>query len=178
MNDYLEQLEAAIRATVIHSPTTYSWFGRRSPELRSPIKRKLTRKTARSHLLSTLQYQLYADFYCQGLAAPSRYQRADSPVVSMTSFVDELSAANCGSGYWDPGWEVLATKDSTIVVCRKGLDLWVQPEDCLIQEGESVAPGMRLHLRLPKESLAISPGYYTAMSNEPLAVSGSSILVR
>src|SRR2546422_8928864 len=55
MNDYLKQVEAAIRATSIHSPTTYSWFGKRSPLLPLATRRKLTAETARSYLLFILQ---------------------------------------------------------------------------------------------------------------------------
>ena len=71
MNDYRKQVEAAIRATVFHSPTNYSWFGNQSWALTPAIKRALTPQTARNYLLSNLRSQLYTDFYCPGLAMPT-----------------------------------------------------------------------------------------------------------
>src|SRR4029453_13109202 len=58
MHDYRTHVEAAIRATVFHSPTTYSWFGRPSQKLSLTVKRALTTQTARSYLLFLLQSQL------------------------------------------------------------------------------------------------------------------------
>src|SRR5262249_10493947 len=72
--NYREQIESAIRTTVFHSPTAYSWFGNLSPRLSLAIKRALTPQTARNYLLFNLQFQLYHDFYCGGVAAPARHE--------------------------------------------------------------------------------------------------------
>jgi hypothetical protein len=66
MNRYYQQAEEAVRATEVHSPIIYSWFGKRSERLPSALKRSLTPRTARGYLLFNLRSQLYADFYCQG----------------------------------------------------------------------------------------------------------------
>src|SRR6476620_7179889 len=50
MNPYLSQIEGAVEAVEIHSPTTYSWFGKRSPQLPTLIRRSLTPSAARSYL--------------------------------------------------------------------------------------------------------------------------------
>jgi hypothetical protein len=89
MNNYSyhEQVEAAIRATVFHSPTTYSWFGKLSQRLPSTVKRALTPQTARNYLLFILQSQLYSDFYCQGFAVPARQEAIGLLPIGMTPFV-------------------------------------------------------------------------------------------
>jgi hypothetical protein len=132
MHDYRTHVEAAIRATVFHSPTTYSWFGRPSQKLSLTVKRALTTQTAPSYLLFLLQSQLYTDLYCQGFAAPSQREAASLPVATgMPLFVEQLSAANTSGGYWEDGWEVSSIGEDGVVVRREGLTLWVQPEDCL-----------------------------------------------
>jgi HopA1 effector protein family len=178
MSDYHEQLEAAIRATVFHSSTTYSWFGKRSPKLPSSVRRALTPQTARNYLLFSLQSRLYEDFYCQGFATPDDKEGPKLRMsAGMTPFVAALSAANAGGGYWQGGWEVFGVEDGAVVV-QKGLRLWVRPEDCHAPEGEPVEAGARVSLRFPKEFFGRSPGFYVAAGNEPLDEDGSQPLVR
>jgi hypothetical protein len=120
MNRYYQQAEEAVRATEVHSPIIYSWFGKRSERLPSALRRSLTPRTARGYLLFNLRSQLYADFYCQGFATPTRQEAAGFPAMGMTPFVEALSAANCGSGYWEDGWEVRTRADGKVAV-RKGV---------------------------------------------------------
>jgi hypothetical protein len=178
MSDYRKQIEEAIQATVLESPTNYWWFGNRSPKLSPAVKRLLPPNTARNYLLFNLQTQLYSDFYSNGFASPSRQQAAGLPAIGRTPFVEELSAANCGTGYWEDGWEVRAVKHGAVIVHRGGLELWVQPEDCHIPQGNPIAAGLRLSLRFPKEMLGISPGFYMALGNEELTVDSSQGIVR
>src|SRR6266702_2129474 len=90
------------------------------------------------------------------------------PATGMTPLVEALSAANSGNGYWDDGWEVRMIEGGQVVVCRGGLELWVRPEDCLVIQNTQIVPGMRLSLCFPKELLGISPGFYMALSDNPL----------
>ena len=55
MNAYMAQIEGVVDAVEIHSPTAYSWFGKRSPQLPPAIKRSITPAAARSYLLYNLQ---------------------------------------------------------------------------------------------------------------------------
>ena len=55
MNSYLEHVGKVIRATAFHSPMTYSWFGKLSPELPAKTKRAMTLESARTFLLYNLQ---------------------------------------------------------------------------------------------------------------------------
>jgi hypothetical protein len=179
MNNYQRQVEAAIQATVFHSRTKYSWFGKQIQQLPPAIKRVLTPNTARTYLLFNLQSQLYIDFYCRGFALPAR-QSADSLYVPANTmfFVKELSAANSGNGYWEDGWDVRAFTDDELVVYKEGLEVRVRPQDCLVPRGGLIALGTRLSLRFPKEFLSISPGFYMALSNKEFTQDDSQSLVR
>jgi len=178
MNDYRKQVEAAIRATVFRTPTSYLWFGKQFWSLAPAIKRALTTQTARNYLLFNLQSQLYTDFYCPGLATPTRWETAIQSVTGITPLVEALSTANSGNGYRDEGWEVRMIEDGKVVVRRGGLELWVRPEDCLVAQSTQILPGLRLSLRFPKELLNTSPGFYMALSDKALIEKDARSLVR
>jgi hypothetical protein len=178
MTDYIEQVENVIRAVAIHSPTSYSWFGKQSQRLSSTIKRALTPKTARDYLLFSLQSQLYNDFYCQGMVVPASRGAVGLPAMGMTPYVEALSAANSEAYYVEGGWEVRAIKGGRVIVSRDGLELWARPEDCLAPQGSQVASGTRLGVRFPKEFLSISPGYYMVQRDEETTNDDLRSLVR
>src|SRR5262249_38576020 len=117
-------------------------------------------------------------FYRHGIAGPSRPDAAHVPVVGRTPFVEALSAANCGNGCWEPGWEVAAVRDAEVIVRRDGLTLWVRPQDCLLPESGEITPGCRVSLRFPKELLGISPGFYLVQGDQPLTRDPGETLVR
>jgi hypothetical protein len=96
----------------------------------------------------------------------------------MTPFVEALSAANSGSGYWEGGWEARTMVNGKVAVRKGGLELWARSEDCLHPEGGVIASGTQLRLRLPKEYPSISPGFYTASGDVPLDPEDSQTLVR
>lgn len=175
---YTDQIATAIRATTFHSPTTFSWFGQLSPRLSSSVRRSITPQNARDYLLFNLQFQLYNDFYCPGRAVPSRLEPSNNQSFGMTPFVGELSAANAGQIYWEGGWEVRRITDAAVVVSRDGLELWTSPGDCLNSEGGAIEPGVRLRLRLPREFLGLSPGYYMALGENELPQHEAEGLVR
>jgi class II lanthipeptide synthase len=178
MSDYRGQVEAAIRATVFQTPTTFSWFGKLSPQLTRLVRRALTPETARAYLLFNLQSQLYKDFYCRGFAAPARREVIGLPAVEAMSFVQQLSDANGGSGCWENGWEVRAIEGDRLVVQRRGLELRAGPDDYRASRDCPIEPGMRLSLRFPKELLNVSPGFYLALGDEELTDDDSRTLVR
>lgn len=178
MSGCANQLETAIRATSFHSPTTFSWFGKRSSPLPPATRRAMTPKTARGYLLFSLQSQLYNHFYCRGFAAPAERIVTGCSALSVTPFVEALSAANCGSGSWEDGWEVCAIQEDGLVVRRAGLELRASPRACLAPRGVSIAPGGRVMLRFPKELRSMSPGFYVALGDTGLVRDGSQPLVR
>lgn len=177
MSNYRKQVEEAIQATIFDSPTNYWWFGKRSAQLAPKVKRLLAAHTARNYVLFNLQNQLYIDFYCQGFASPSN-QVSGRPPAGMTPFVEALSAANCGKGHWEDGWVVRLISGGEVIVYRQGLELSARPEDLLIPQGKTIATGMQLSLRFPKEFLGISSGFYMAHGNAGLSDDGSQSIVR
>ena len=178
MSDYRPLVDAAIRATTFHSPTSYSWFGKPSPAMPRAAKRAFPSTSSRVYLLFHLQLQLYNDFYRRGFAAPS-IPEASRPAIASTFFTKELSAANSGAGCWEDGWEVTGVEDGTVVVRRRdGLSLWATAEDVRPSSASVVAVHEKVNVRLPKEFLAISPGFYTALSDRELPPYGPPGLVR
>lgn len=178
MANYDKQVEAAIRATTIHSLTLYSWFGQQSRSLTPVVKNVLTPEHARSYLLFNLQTQLYKNFYCCGFAAPNKPQTNDGPAINLTPFVEALSAANTGRGYSEGGWEVRSIDDDRLVAQRDGLALRIRPEDYLPPPNKLIEPGLRLNLHFPKEFLGMSPGFYMAVSNKEFLPDVSPDLIR
>ena len=178
MNPYLELVESAVRATGFMRGTAYSWFGELSEPLPPAKRQTTTPETAREFLLSALQSELYESFYCKGFAAPAEREMHKGTAKGMGPFTAELSAANSGAGYWDSGWEVAAAADKELLLSRAGLKLRATRENCLIPEGTLVEPGALVGLRLPKELLSISPGFYMAAGDCPLNQDESQTLVR
>jgi HopA1 effector protein family len=163
-NACFNQAKAAILATAILSPTSYSWLDRESAPIPPRIKRAMTARTARNYLLHQLQSQLYGDFYVRGGASP-RVWDDHGGAADAIAFAEGLSAANTGTGCHEGGWEVLAVAQREVVVRRDGITLWVEPEECLAPVSGCIEPGVSLRLRLPKELPHISPGYYMALGD-------------
>src|SRR2546427_11779571 len=130
--DFLEQVEAAIRATTIHSTKTYSWFGQYSPRIHASLRGALTPQIERSYLLHNLKSQLYRDFYCPGFPVSAHFEPGSDRTLGMTPFVRALSAANNGCGLYDDGWSVVDLKGENLVVSKAGLELWTRRADCRI----------------------------------------------
>jgi hypothetical protein len=164
---YAEETEAVVRATTIHSPIAYSWLGKPSPKLHASVRRALTSQVARKYLLGNLQFRLYKSFYCSGLPTPADEDVAHSEIAT-TLFVQQLSAANCGLGCYSSGWTVHRVGVRNLVIRSAGLDLWVEPSECLVPADTHILPGTIVGLRFPKELLSIAPGFYVALGNNEL----------
>jgi len=160
MNHYREQVANAVRATTIHSPTRFSWFGKYSnPYPRRQI-RAFTSVTARTLLLFDLQNQLYSNFYCCGGARPDLEGETPIPPVATKNFVAELAAANRAKGFCvDAGWNIREVRKDQVLVRRDRLEVWARPIDCLSVRAKLV-PGKQLSLRVSREAREISPGFY------------------
>jgi hypothetical protein len=159
LNEYLRQIELAVRHTKFYSRTSYSLFGRANNNkiVLTKIKALLSNSELRGYILQSLKTQLYTDFYCTGSPLPisSYYQRQrilhhnDLPDPI---HVEALSKANSGSGYDEEGWEVYtlnnsendgcsgyndsksknddARKSGLVVVSKdSGMQLFVQPHE-------------------------------------------------
>jgi len=178
INSYREQITAVLDAVVIHTPLTYSWFGKSSPQLAPSVKRALTPETSHGYLHFSLQSHLYKYFYCKGRAMPEASVSVNHNTTSMP-FVQRLSEANCGSGCRQEGWEVRAVRDNgAIIVHKNGLELTVHHGDCILSQPDDMAPGAKLGLLVPRELLGLSPGYYMALGDVELKVEDAQVLVR
>ena len=178
MSDYATLLSEVLAATEVVSPTSYTWFGVRSPALPDETVAIMGPDSARSYLVYNLQTQLYADFYCTGRARP----RLDNPVVEplpgASPFVQSLSDANAGHGAREPGWIVTGEDGGALVVTRGGLSLWVAPADVTPSNGDPIGPGASVSVLMPKELLRLSPGFYMALGDAEFPLDGSEAIVR
>lgn len=173
-----ELLDGVLGAVTVHSPVSFSWFGKRTGDLPAKTQKSMSPATRRDYLTHHLQSRLYGDFYCRGFAAPpdEAPQRWSPP--GLTPFVQALSAANVGTGSREPGWAVRAVNNGHVVVERDGLSLWIRREDAYAAPADTLAPGEERHVRFPKELLKLSPGFYMALGDEGLRLSPSSRIVR
>lgn len=167
-NEYRRQIEAVLQATVIHSPTTYSWFGKHSWPLSQRVKQALSPQTARRYLLFTLQHRLYNDFYCPGFPRAVEESAATTVAPGMKLLTEALAEANTGKGYWEAGWLVQRNEDERVVVYGGDMTLWVRPDDCLVPVHGQILPGTPVSLHFPKDLPNISPGFYMARGNRGL----------
>jgi hypothetical protein len=179
MSIYLAQIEEVVRVVKFHSPTVYSWFGKPSPRVSASIERELTPRTARNYLLYNLQAQLYNDFYCRGKATPSRAYEVGSRAGGSAPFVERLSRANSGGGYWEWGWQAKSVDaGGRVSVSKGGLEIAARRKDCKVLDGEVISPGIGVGIRYPKELPDISPGFYMALGDRDTGGEESTSLVR
>ena len=178
MDGHRQNLEEAVLAVNITSPTSYSWFGEPSLPLPIKLRRELNSQEAREYLLNDLTSRLYSDFYARGRPTPSRAEANIVSPVGLTRFVAELSAANSGSGYWEDGWKVRTVEGDIASVFRGGLTIWVPLKECLVAEGGSIVPEGEVHVRFAKEFLGMSPGFYMAVGDHPLIRSREQVVIR
>lgn len=178
MNNFVEQVEGAIRATVFHGRNGYSWLGRPCPRLTPRARRDLGERAFNKWLLSQLRGQLYGGFYCPGIATVAQVATGAHSPRSAALFVEELSHANSGKGYWEQGWKVTAKNSHRLLVRRNGFELWAQPEDCRSDANGELSEGATVKVHFPKELPQISPGFYVAKSDVEMPDSGSQIVLR
>jgi len=171
MTDAYEAVRAVLRNVVIHSPTTYSWFGVRSGGLPARIRRSIGPEAVRAYLHTFLTSRLYADFYAQGWAEPP-LKVAPGVGTSRELHLTRLSAANAGTGSGSDGWTLRSSDGPRLVVERHGLSLWVTPDEMAEDEGGN------LRLPLPNDSVRMSPGFYMALGEAGLVGAGGAPIVR
>lgn len=175
MNEPLACLVGAVHATSQYSAIQFTWFGAVSADVQAHVRPifQIRPDAARGQLGSTLANRLYEDFYQAGRARPSRAPYAGSTRANgFTEFVDELSSTNTGSGTRQAGWLVVEHRDAGeeqtgLLIRRDGLTLRAKPEEIVYGGDGMPEVGAEVELKLPKELPAISPGFYTVLSDEP-----------
>jgi len=162
---YRAQVVAALGAVDVRPPEAFLWFGRRISARTPPARARIDDALARELLIQHLQQRLVADFYGAGAPRP----QADGPVTPADEggeFVRALSQANCGRGSWQASWRVAAADEDSLAVVRPdGLRLLAPADDCRV-EG-AVHAGTAADVRVPKELMGFSPGFYIALGDTP-----------
>jgi hypothetical protein len=172
-------LTSALEAVRVHSPTSYSWLGHRTPPLPSVVGKVIKADAARDYLRHTLQQRLYRQWY--RLGAPASADALDPgarPTALPTPFLAALSKANCGTGPHESGWQVHAIDGDLIVIQRDGLRLWARPDDIASTDGTTPSLATPITVHLPKELLRASPGFYLALGDKELPPPGREPIVR
>jgi hypothetical protein len=143
-------LLAVSEAVAVESPTRYVLRGeaREAPAV-GPA------------LVSALQDDLYARLYTRPFAG-------DAPpwdFLAQRDHVAALSAANSGTGSWEPGWTAgPADDDGRTAVLRDGVTFWARPEDVRAAGGRP-RPGEPCRVRVGKELRHLLAGYYVAVGD-------------
>jgi hypothetical protein len=176
MTSYREQIECALRAVVVTSPTSYAWFGSGSRPLPRELRAALPTSAVREYLVEALQRELYRSFYTQGRPMPVGPHRFD-PAIADPAFVDALSRANTGAGGWESGWHVEAIERETALVARDGLSVRAHVSDCRAASGPP-ATGEPVSLRRPKELGSGPHGFYTVLGDVERARSREDVELR
>lgn len=79
-------------------------------------------------------------------------------------FYDRLHQSNQGQGYFDPGWQIIASETEDILVVTKGgLTLHANVEKHLSPEVKNATIGDLVTIRLPKNR--VQNGFYMAVGN-------------
>jgi hypothetical protein len=151
------------RAIRIDGWRGFSWFGVYSRVRPAGRLQDVPPETLRRYLVAMLQHRLYADFYQPGTPRAANSVQGSGQHASGGGFVQELSHANTGTGYWEPGWRVQGVEAEHLLVQKEGLVLSVPREAC-----SADVAGAAATVRMPKELLKASPGYYLAFGNLPL----------
>jgi hypothetical protein len=137
----------------------------------------LSPRATRDYLVHQLAGQLYADFYRRGRAEPPRWDIRGS-AARRRDFTAALSAANCGRGFLDDGWQIRGIDQRGVMVAKNGLELTVGAAELTRTGTGAPVVGEQVALRLPKELFEISPGFYLARADRPLSVGRSRRVVR
>jgi hypothetical protein len=162
VSPYRDQVAAALRAVTVRGPTRYAWLGRGSRPLSVSLEAELDESERRSYLVSCLREELYWSFYCHGGPVHARWGQPE-PVSADPWLVEAMSQANTGRGSWEEGWTVELLEGEEAIVSNSRLRVRVPVADCRAPVG-SVRPGSAASVRLPKELPALSPGFYTVVS--------------
>lgn len=111
----------------------------------------------------SLQTALAADADANDLKLYQNLENNSFLGVDLT-FYNRLHDSNCGTGFFDQGWQVIRQeKDGYLVVTKGGLLLHIQPNQHLPLEQQSAQVGETVAIRLPRNR--VQNGFYLAVGN-------------
>lgn len=125
-----------------------------------------------TYLLGQLTNYIY-DIYFSGEQekrgeTPAPKQFVNNAIAGLdVEFLAVLQGSNHGTGFFDPGWVIVAADGDRVQIEKDGLHLWVVPDVNLVPEADPV-PGSSACLRMPHA--LFSGEHYVAIGNkgEPL----------
>lgn len=155
-------LLAVIDAVKIESPSRYSVLGM-VRELPEPTPNaELSERTEFSLNVSLLSSDIYDHLYIRPQDRPGPRW---SDQIAVRDHLAALSAANCGSGTWEPRWTIREIEDDgRIVVVKNKTCFWTSASEVRVPAGEN-RPAAKCRLRVAKEQRARLPGFYLAVGD-------------
>jgi hypothetical protein len=175
MSRYRDQVAAALGAVTIRGPTRYAWLCHESRPLPASLDAALDDSARRRYLVSSLREELYSSFFCHGGPVSARGGRTE-PIADPWLAV-AMSQANTGRGGWEPGWTVERVEGDEAVVAGSRVRVRVPVGDCRVLGG-AMRAGAAVSVRMPKEIPALSPGFFTVVSEAPADLTSSDSVVR
>jgi hypothetical protein len=93
-------------------------------------------------------------------------------------FYHRLHNSNSGQGYFESGWIIVQEQeDSSLVVKKNGLNLYIEREQHLLKDEQQAKIGDTVSIKMPKNRMQTS--FYVAVGNERANLrKNASILVR
>jgi hypothetical protein len=167
-------LKLIMEAVEIHSPTQYSVFGELRDYSNQPPAASVSQTSeptgtlpAEGAILQTLVFQpfLENDLYSRLYVRPTLGPTAAYNPLAQRDHISALSAANDGTGTWEPGWRVNSLgDDGRVCVSKDQVAFWVLPAGLRTTTGK-IRVGDFCRVRIAKEMRQLMPGFYFAFGN-------------
>lgn len=152
-------LKVIMDAVEIHSPTQYSVLGERRD---FPETAAAAGDAPQSPVFEhALEAELYRRFYTRPTGG-----RAVAPnPLAQRDHISALSAANNGTGTWEPGWRINSLDEGgRVCVSRDEVSFWVPPAGLRTRTGR-IVEGDFCRVLIEKEMRHLVPGFYFAFGN-------------
>ena len=116
----------------------------------------------RTRMVQTLETDLYVRLYTRSSAGT-----AVADYLGQRDHVAALSAANNGSGSWEPGWRVgqVDEEDGRVAVSKDAITFWVDPSTGIRTATGRATPGDWCRVLVAKELRNLMPGFYFAIGD-------------
>jgi hypothetical protein len=146
-------------AVEIHSPTEYSLLGER---------REFSQTAAASGVAPqspVFEPALEAELYRRLYTRPVGGRGVAPNPLAQRDHISALSAANDGTGTWEPGWKINSLDEGgRVCVSRDEVSFWVLPSGLRTQTGR-ISEGDFCRVLIGKEMRHLIPGFYFAFGN-------------
>lgn len=165
----VQSFKVISHSAYIYRDKEYDWI--RQPNLNS--------NDQKYQMISHLQEILYKDIHCRiPLHKVDRIPYYSANATMVRDFATLLSRNNSGHGTYQMGWKVKELqRDGHIIVYKDGL-LFRLRQNKFLSKGNKIIVGTKGSVKISKEFFNLSPGFYTAIGDEPLKRNKDSLIVR